>query len=47
MKSQGEVGKESFLKESRLDNRQDCEDDGQEEFFLPECRVVVPPPSHG
>ncbi|XP_024362778.1 protein HESO1 isoform X2 [Physcomitrium patens] len=46
MKSQGEVGKESFLKESRLDNRQDCEDDGQEEFFLPECRVVVPPPSH-
>jgi len=46
MKAQGK-GKESFLEESHLDNGQDCEGDGPEDFSVPECRIVVPPPSHG
>lgn len=41
MKAQG--GEE----ESHFDSGQECEDDALERYFAPECRVVVPPPSHG
>ena len=47
MKAQGEEEKESFVEASHLDSGQDCEDDGLEGYFVPECRIVVPPPSHG
>lgn len=47
MKAQGEQGKESVLDESLSENGQDCEgDDVLEDFSVPECGIVVPPPSH-
>lgn len=48
MKAQGEHGKESVLDESLSENGLDCEgDDGLDDFSVPECGIVVPPPSHG
>lgn len=47
MKAQGKEGRESYLDESQVDIEQDCEDDGLEGFTVPECGIVVPPPSHG
>lgn len=46
MKAHSREGKQSFLEENRLDDGQDCEGEGPEDFSVPECRVVVPPPSH-
>lgn len=46
MKAHSREGKESFLEENSFDDGQDCEGEGPEDFSVPECRVVVPPPSH-
>ena len=47
MTAQGEDEKEGFVEEGHLDSGQEGEDDGAEGYFVPECRIVVPPPSHG
>ncbi|KAG0554366.1 hypothetical protein KC19_12G085500 [Ceratodon purpureus] len=46
MTAQGEDEKEGFVEEGHLDSGQEGEDDGAEGYFVPECRIVVPPPSH-